>query len=106
MNKELIVKREKRRRPDGKLRDFMLIACLAFVLGIAAWKVFCTEEKSISVSETTAMEQKISGILEQIDGVGKTDVMICETEEGVQGVVVVCDGAKDFQVLILRLSSF
>ena len=102
MNKqsENIIKSGKRKRLNTKLRDFLLMLCLATVLGLVAWKVFYTDEKVVSIAEMNETEQRISGILEQMDGVGKADVMICETEDGVQGVVVVCEGARDFQVLI------
>ncbi len=39
-------------------------------------------------------------LLEEIEGVGEANVMICENEEGVQSVVVVCDGANDLRVVI------
>lgn len=90
----------KKKRQNSRLRDFVLMLSLAAVLGLAVWKVFYTDEKVATVAEMNETEQRISGILEQIDGVGKADVMICETEDGVQGVVVVCEGARDFQVLI------
>jgi hypothetical protein len=46
------------------------------------------------------VERKVSSILEQIEGVGTADVMICETEEGVRSVVVVCTGGNDLQTVI------
>ena len=87
---------------DGKLKDILLLSVLAFTLIFAAWKIFYTDEKgdmatAVSGSES---EQKVSRLLQEIDGVGEADVMICETEEGVQSVVVVCDGANDLQVIM------
>ena len=67
----------------------------------AVWKVFYDGDTknviSVSGSET---EQKISLLLKEIDGVGEANVMICETEEGVKSVVVVCEGARDLQVVM------
>ena len=45
-------------------------------------------------------EQKVSRLLQEIDGVGKAEVMICETEDGVQSVVVVCEGANDISIVM------
>lgn len=40
-------------------------------------------------------ELKLMGILSAIDGVGETDVMINEGENGIIGVVIVCQGANN-----------
>lgn len=50
---------------------------------------------SVSGSAKSATEIKLTGILSSIDGVGSTDVMINEGEEGILGVVIVCDGANN-----------
>ena len=68
----------------------------------AVWKIFYTEDtatayESSNVSQT---ETRVERLLEEIEGVGNASVMVCETEEGVQGVVVVCEGANDLQVLL------
>lgn len=74
---------------------------LALTLVFAVWKVFYDGDTknviSVSGSET---EQKISLLLKEIDGVGEANVMIYETEEGVKSVVVVCEGARDLQVVM------
>lgn len=46
-------------------------------------------------SEKTATEAKLTGILGSIEGVGETDVMINEGEDGIVGVVIVCRGADN-----------
>ena len=85
----------------GKIKDALLLSVLALILLFAVWKIFYVDEenalKNVSASET---EQKISSLLSEINGVGKADVMICETEDGVQSVVVVCEGANDLQVVM------
>ena len=85
----------------SKFRDILIVAVLALVLIFAVWKIFYKEETAMQ-TETTASEteKRVSRLLENIEGVGEASVMICETEEGVQSVVVVCDGANDLQVLI------
>lgn len=86
---------------SGKIKDVLLLSVLALILLFAVWKIFYTEDenslKSVSASET---EDKISRLLSEINGVGEADVMICETEDGVQSVVVVCEGANDLQVVM------
>ena len=85
----------------SKFRDILIVAVLALVLIFAVWKIFYKEEPAMQ-TETTASEteKRVSRLLEDIEGVGEASVMICETEEGVQSGVVVCDGANDLQVLI------
>ena len=87
---------------DGKLKDILLLSVLALALIFAAWKIFDTDEsvETLNAVSGSESERKVSRLLQEIDGVGAADVMICETEEGVQSVVVVCEGAKDLQVII------
>ena len=85
----------------GKWKDVVIVAVLGLVLIIAIWKIFGKEETdTATVSSLTENEQKVSKILGEIEGVGSAEVMICETEEGVQSVVVVCEGAKNLQVIM------
>ena len=86
---------------NGKIKDVLILCGLAIVLIVAAWKIFYTKEEGVGVTFTgTEAEQKVGKILESIEGVGDAEVMICATEEGVQGVVVVCEGANDLQVVM------
>ena len=83
-------------------RDFLLLCVLAILLLVASWYIFHNENNqkanaSASVSET---EEKVVALLEEMVGVGEARVVVCQTEEGIQSVVVVCDGAKDLQVII------
>jgi hypothetical protein len=43
----------------------------------------------------TNTEKKLAEILSNISGVGKAQVMISEGDDGIQGVVIVCDGANN-----------
>jgi hypothetical protein len=87
----------------GKLRDILLLSAVALLLVFAVWKIFYTtrDETETTVSVTgTENERRLSELLQGIDGVGDVNVMIYETEEGVQSVVVVCDGANDLKVIM------
>lgn len=84
-----------------RAKDILFLGILAFILLFASWKIFGKEEGNgqlaASMSDT---EMKVSRLLSQIDGVGQASVMICETEEGAQSAVVVCEGANDLQVIM------
>ena len=84
------------------MKEIVFLCALAFLLLFASWKIFYTDDNDVALSATVGSEneQKISRLLGEINGVGKADVMICETEEGVQSVVVVCEGANDLQVVM------
>ena len=84
----------------NRTKDVLLLAVLAFVLFFTAWKIFHTKDESSNVAQMTETEQKIARLLEEIDGVGDAEVIVCETEDGVQGAVVVCEGARDFFVVL------
>ena len=92
---------EKRRFFNGKIKDFLVLSGLALVLMLAAWQIFGDEstDKSVSVA-ATATETKVSRLLEEIEGVGKSSVIVYEDEEGVKSVVVVCEGANDLRVVM------
>ena len=85
----------------GRIKDIILLAVLAFALLFAAWKIFRGEsgDKTSSVA-ATENEQKVMRLLQEIEGVGEAEVIVYEDENGVKSVVVVCDGANDFNVII------
>ena len=86
---------------DGKVKDILLHSSLAIVLVLAAWQIFHTEdeERAAAVVATEA-ETKIIRLLQEIDGVGESNVIVYETEEGIESVVVVCEGANDLRVVM------
>ncbi len=51
--------------------------------------------KQTVTAQKSAAEVKLTGILSSIEGVGATDVMINEGENGILGVVIVCEGANN-----------
>jgi hypothetical protein len=58
------------------------------------------EGENVQTAVLTENEQKVVRILEEIDGVGKASVAVCETDDGVESVVVVCEGANDLRVIM------
>lgn len=86
---------------SGKLKDVLLLFVLGLALFILVWNVFQgrnrEDETALSMTDT---EQKVARILQEINGVGKANVLVCETEEEIVGVVVVCDGANNLQVIM------
>lgn len=55
-------------------------------------------ESVYSAKTMTATEEKLTRILNSIEGVGNAEVMVTETDEGICGVVIVCDGANSLMV--------
>jgi predicted negative regulator of RcsB-dependent stress response len=81
-----------------KSKETFFLVGLAILLVAVGWNVFHNEEVAGQTTLMTETEKKLTAILSQIDGVGAVEVMICETEDGVQSVVVVCEGANDILV--------
>ena len=50
---------------------------------------------TVYTQEKSATEQKLTGILSNIEGVGTTDVMINESQGTITGVVIVSSGADN-----------
>ena len=88
-------------RLDGKIKDFVLLSVLALILVFAAWQIFHTKETedAVAVSATEA-EVRVMRLLQEIEGVGEANVIVCEGESGVENVVVVCEGANDLRVVM------
>ena len=100
INQEISARQARRK---GKIRDLLLTGGLALLIVFASWRIFGGNQEESkqtgSVTQTEA-EQKVSRILEEIEGVGEAEVMICQTQDGVEGVVVVCEGAKNIKVVM------
>ena len=104
MSKRQFEKSERMRfkkETDGHMKDFVVISILALVLAVVAWRVFGNDENEQTISFSgTENEAIVSRLLQEIEGVGAAEVMIYQTEGGVQSVVVVCEGANDLQVVM------
>lgn len=84
----------------GKWKDLLLIGALAVALLFAISRVFQDDETKTVSSQMSETEQKVSRLLQEIEGVGAAEVIVCETEDGEKNVVIVCDGAKDIRVVM------
>lgn len=91
-----------KRKGKGENRDILLLSVIAIVLLVAVWFVFYGKEDKNTPVDFVASEneKKVCRLLQEIDGVGEASVMICETEDGVTSVVVVCEGANNLQVIM------
>ncbi len=87
---------------NGRIKDLLLIGVLGIALFYTAWSIFRKDptENVENFSEWSENEIKVMRILNELDGVGEANVVVSETKEGVQGVVVMCEGANDFQVVM------
>ena len=85
---------------DGRLRDVLLMVSLALVLIVVTWQVFHVGEADSVAVNATETELKVIRLLEEIDGVGDANVIVCETEDGISSVVVVCEGANNLRVVM------
>lgn len=68
----------------------VILIGLAFLLYGRKTRITATSSNDVVRSET---EVKLMRILSEIEGVGKAEVMITEGKEGVEGVIIVCEGA-------------
>ena len=82
-----------------KWKEACLYAVIALLLLLAVWIAFFKQNGNREAIKSST-EVKLIELLEGIRGVGEADVMICETEDGAKSVVVVCDGASNFNVML------
>ncbi len=77
-----------------KIFVILILLILFVLLGVVLYgsNKSITDVSTTSSSET---ELKLMNILSEIEGVGKAEVMITETENGVDGVIIVCEGANN-----------
>lgn len=82
-----------------KNKVIIAISALLIVLIAVAWALFGGNESILKTNSTSTegseSEIKLMRILSEIDGVGRAEVMINEGEDGVEGVVIVCEGANN-----------
>ena len=85
----------------GQLKEYAVLFGLAIVLIVVAWTVFREEDTDVtSIANMTDTEIKVARILQEIDGVGEANVIVCETKDGIESVVVICEGANDLRVVM------
>jgi len=79
-------------------KKIIIVVVLIIVLIGTIYFMYGRGEKSVTTPTATAKTQteaKLASILSSIDGVGAIDVMINENEDGITGVVIVCEGANN-----------
>ena len=89
--------KDKTKKMNGKIKEALLFGCLGLSLCVAVWLTVSNGKSTEKVAYST-VESKLVALLEEIDGVGEVEVMVCEEGEGVLGAVIVCDGANNLQV--------
>lgn len=78
-----------------KIFVIIVLLILFVLLGVI---LYGSQPKITDTSVTYASsetELKLMRILSEIEGVGKAEVMITETDGGVSGVIIVCEGADN-----------
>ena len=85
--------------PKNKLKNIALFFSLSAFLALAVVQVFFTEDKDVSSVGVSELEKELALLLNEIEGVGMVNVMICQADDGVvESVVVVCEGADNIKV--------
>lgn len=82
-----------------KYKKIFIIISLIIALSIAALVAFGENESlTVTSSNRSVTEEKLVRILSEISGVGQAEVMITEIDGNIEGVIIVCEGAKDIMV--------
>lgn len=77
-------------------KNIVIIALLLALFVAIAFALYGSKSSVSTVvadADKTPTEIKLTRILSEIDGVGKAEVMINEGENGINGVIIVCEGA-------------
>ena len=87
---------------NSRIKDVLWISVVALLLFLSCFLVFRKEDstQSVALVQMSEKEQKITKILQEIEGVGEVSVVVCEEHDEVKSVVVVCEGAKDIHVVM------
>lgn len=79
-------------------KNALIVLLLLAVLIVIALSFGGNKSKAVSLTGSddynkSETEIKLQQILSSIDGVGNAEVMINEGQDGIDGVIIVCDGA-------------
>ncbi|MBQ3079134.1 MAG: hypothetical protein IJC48_03920 [Clostridia bacterium] len=75
------------------------------VLVLSALLFFIHPDEKNDEGGSTALEERLARVLSNIDGAGKVAVMVNESEEEIQGVLIVAEGAEDIGVRLSLLNA-
>ncbi len=87
----------------GKIKNLQLIAAvliIAVALVIYSNVALKSESETAAESTMTEEEERLSNILENIDGAGEVEVMISRKGDEVVGILVIAEGADDISVIL------
>ena len=73
----------------------LLIALIIIAVSLNGNKRSALTSTAGSTQNKSVTEIKLEQILSEIKGVGQAEVMINESEEGIEGVIIVCSGANN-----------
>ncbi len=79
-------------------RKLIIVITLIILLVAAVILFFGGKDDSPATAAKSQTEIRLTALLERINGIGETEVMVNETDGGVTGVVVVCEGADSILV--------
>ena len=87
---------------SGRVKDLLLIGVLGLVLFYTAWQIFQEDDlaKTAAQFELSETETRVMRILQEIDGVGEASVVVCESQDEIKSVVVICEGANNLRVVM------
>lgn len=80
-------------------KKLILVLALIVLLVVVVYLFFGTDgsDGAASVSKTDT-EVKLEALLGAMDGVGDVEVMVTSDDDGIAGVVIVCEGASSIMV--------
>ena len=84
--------------PKTKLKNLALFFSVGALLAVLIFEVFSKNETNVADFGNSELETELCTLLREMDGVGDVNVMIYEGENGVESVVVLCEGANNLLV--------
>ncbi|MCM1437997.1 MAG: hypothetical protein NC131_02130 [Roseburia sp.] len=72
----------------------LLVLLIAIAMLLYGGKTKVTASSADSATRTER-ETKLIRVLSEIEGVGKAEVMVNEGKDGVDGIIIVCEGANN-----------
>lgn len=73
----------------------LLIVLIIIAVSLNGNKKFSLTSTASNLQNKSVTEIKLEQILSEIKGVGQAEVMINESESGIDGVIIVCSGANN-----------